>query len=164
MLVLSLLSMIADTKRNVIFAMEEPEIAIPPASQKSIVSGIRGKSSQALFTSHSPYVLEEFGPDEIIALSRDGEGVLKGESIVFPSHIKPKLYSSEFRLRFSEALLARRVLIAEGDTEVAAYPAAARRLAELQPKAFSSLESLGIAIFNARTDSQIANYGAFFKR
>ena len=37
MLVLALLSMIADAKKTVIFAMEEPEIAIPPSTQKRIV-------------------------------------------------------------------------------------------------------------------------------
>lgn len=163
MLVLALLSMIADAKKAVIFAMEEPETAIPPSSQKSIVSGVRGKSSQALFTSHSPYVLEEFKPSEIIVLSRSCTGTLTGKPVTFPAHIKPKFYSSEFRLRFSEALLARRVLIAEGETETAAYPAAARKLAELDPHTFSSLEALSIAVFNAKTDSQIANYGKFFR-
>ena len=163
MLVLALLSMIADAKKAVIFAMEEPETAIPPSSQKSIVSGVRGKSSQALFTSHSPYVLEEFKPSEIIVLSRSATGILTGKPVTFPAHIKPKFYSSEFRLRFSEALLARRVLIAEGETETAAYPAAARKLAELDPQTYSSLEALSIAVFNAKTDSQIANYGNFFR-
>ena len=129
MLVLALLSMIADAKRTVIFAMEEPEIAIPPSTQKRIVDGVRNKSSQAIFTSHSPYVLEEFRPDQILVLRRDAQGRLSAAPLVFPSHIKPKAYSSEFRLRFAEALLARRVLIAEGETETAAYPAAARRLA-----------------------------------
>jgi len=163
MLVLALLSMIADAKKTVIFAMEEPETAIPPSSQKSIVGGVRGKSSQALFTSHSPYVLEEFNPKEIMVLSRDTSGVLTGKPVKFPKHIKPKFYASEFRMRFAEALLSRRVLIAEGNTEAAAYPAAARRLAELDPKTYSPLEALCIAVFDARTDSQIANYGSFFR-
>jgi putative ATP-dependent endonuclease of the OLD family len=163
MLVLALLSIIADAKKTVIFAMEEPEIAIPPATQKRIVDGVRSRSSQALFTSHSPYVLEEFHPSEIMCLQRDSAGKLTGKPIVFPAHIKPKAYSSEFRLRFAEALLARRVLVAEGDTEAIAYPAAARRLAELEPATFASLEALGIAVFNARTDSQVAGYGAFFR-
>jgi putative ATP-dependent endonuclease of OLD family len=163
MLVLALLSMIADDKKTVIFAMEEPETAIPPSSQKSIVGGVSAKSSQVLFTSHSPYVLEEFRPDQIMVLSRDTTGTLTGKPVTFPAHIKPKHYSSEFRQRFSESLLARRVLILEGETETAAYPAAARRLAELEPTTYSPLEALGVAVFNARTDSQIANYGAFFR-
>ena len=155
--------MIADAKKTVIFAMEEPEIAIPPATQKRIIDGIRNKSSQALFTSHSPYVLEEFSPSEILVLRRSKDGKLSGKPITFPAHIKPKAYSSEFRMRFAEALLARRVLIAEGETEASAYPAAARRLGELDPGNFVSLEAMGIAIFNARTDTKVADYGVFFR-
>jgi putative ATP-dependent endonuclease of OLD family len=124
---------------------------------------VRSKSSQALFTSHSPYVLEEFSPSEILVLQRDSDGKLSGKPIVFPAHIKPKAYSSEFRLRFAESLLARRVLLAEGETETTAYPAAARRLAELDPQHYASLEALGIAVFNARADNQLAGYGAFFR-
>jgi putative ATP-dependent endonuclease of OLD family len=164
MLVLALLSMIAEAKLTVIFAMEEPEISIPPSTQKRIVNGVRARSAQALFTSHSPYVLEEFSPDEILVLKRDASGVLTGMPVVFPAHIKPKAYSSEFRLRFAEALLARRVLLAEGVTEAAAYAAASRRLSGLEPKTYSSLEGMGIAIFDARTDSQVAGFGEFFRK
>lgn len=59
MLVLAMLSQIAESKQNVIFAMEEPETAIPPYAQKRIIHEVRKLASQALFTSHSPYVLEE---------------------------------------------------------------------------------------------------------
>jgi putative ATP-dependent endonuclease of OLD family len=163
MLVLALLSMIADAKNTVIFAMEEPEIAIPPSTQKRIVDGVRSKSSQALFTSHSPYVLEEFSPDQILVLQRDAQGDLSAAPLSFPPHIRPKAYSSEFRLRFAETLLARRVLIAEGETETAAYPAAARRLAEIDPQNYASLEALGIAVFNARTDTQVSGFGTLFR-
>jgi putative ATP-dependent endonuclease of the OLD family len=106
MLVLALLSMIADARQTVIFAMEEPEIAIPPSTQKRIVDGVRSKSSQALFTSHSPYVLKEFSPDQIVAMQRNAVGKLSAAPVVFPPHIKPKAYRSEFRLRFAEALPA----------------------------------------------------------
>ncbi len=37
-LVLALLSIIAELKQSVIFAMEEPEIALPPHTQKRIIS------------------------------------------------------------------------------------------------------------------------------
>jgi len=162
-LVLALLSMIAEAKKTVIFAMEEPETAIPPSTQKSIVSGVRSKSSQAIFTSHSPYVLEEFNPEQILVLARDSDGNLTSTPAKFPAHIKPKSYSSEFRLRFAEALLARRVLILEGQAEYLAYPVAARRLAELEPDRYSSLEALDIAVFCAKTDSQIAPSAELFR-
>lgn len=56
MLVLAMLSLIAEDKQNVIFAMEEPETAIAPYAQKRIVHEVRKLASQTLFTSHSPHV------------------------------------------------------------------------------------------------------------
>jgi len=45
MLVLAMLSQIAEDKQNVIFAMEEPETAIPPYAQKRIVHELRKLSA-----------------------------------------------------------------------------------------------------------------------
>jgi putative ATP-dependent endonuclease of OLD family len=161
-MVLALLSMIAEAKQSVIFAMEEPEIAIPPYTQKRIINIIRKTANQAIFTSHSPFVLEEFDPSQICLIQRS-KGLLKSDSVILPSHIKPKKYSSEFRLRFSEALLAKRVIIAEGKTEEIGYSAAARKLEELDPSNYASFEALGVASFDAETETQIATYGKYFK-
>jgi putative ATP-dependent endonuclease of OLD family len=76
-LVLAMLSQIAQDKQNVIFAMEEPETAIPPYTQKRIIHEIRKLSAQAFFTSHSPYVLEEFSMEETVVLSRDSSCFIK---------------------------------------------------------------------------------------
>lgn len=157
-LVLALLSLIAALKQNVIFAMEEPEIAIPPHTQKRIIDSVRKKSAQAIFTSHSPYVLEEFKPSQVLVLRRNS-GTLIGIPADYPPTVKPKKYREEFRKRFCEALLARWVLITEGRTEYDAFPAAARRLHELDPNEFKPLEALSIAVVNAETDSQIAPLG-----
>jgi putative ATP-dependent endonuclease of OLD family len=161
-MVLALLSMIAELKDTVIFAMEEPEIAIPPYTQKRIVNIIRQKANQAIFTSHSPFVLEEFAPEQICLIHRD-KGKVFSKAVSLPAHIKPKTYRAEFRLRFSEALLAKRILIAEGSTEATAYSALAKRAEELKPSKYSSLEALGIAVFNAGSQTQISTYGAYFK-
>lgn len=160
-LVLALLSLIAEHKQNVIFAMEEPEIAIPPHTQKRIIDSVRKKSSQALFTSHSPYVLEEFKPSEIIVISRQS-GVLTGIPADYPPTVKPKAYRMALKTRFCEALLARRVLIVEGHAEFDAFPAAARRLNELDSERFKTLEALGVAIVNAESDTQVAPLGEHF--
>lgn len=162
-LVLALLSLIADLKQNVIFAMEEPEIAIPPHTQKRIIDGVRKKSAQALFTSHSPYVIEEFSPEQVLVLTRS-DGVVAATPAYFPPSIKPKVYKAELRKRFCEALLSRRVLIAEGRTEYDAYSAAARRLHELHPDEFSSLEALGIAVVDAETDAQVSRLGQYYTK
>jgi putative ATP-dependent endonuclease of the OLD family len=160
-LVLALLSQIAELKQNVIFAMEEPEIAIPPHTQKRIVDCMRQRSAQVLFTSHSPYVLEEFDPANVLVLRREA-GTLYSVATTLPPTIKPKAYRTEFRTRFCEAILARRVLIVEGRTEYDTIPAAARKLHELHPTEFRTLESLCVAIVDAQTDTQIAPLGQHF--
>ncbi len=163
LLVLALLSQIAKDKQNVVFAMEEPETAIPPYAQKRIVHEIRKLSAQALFTSHSPYVLEEFALDETVVLSRGSDGVLKQAIVKLPDSVKHKRYRQEFRTRFCEGLLSRRILIAEGATEAAAMPVAARRLAELNPETFSPLEALGICTLDAGSETQIADLAKLYR-
>jgi putative ATP-dependent endonuclease of the OLD family len=148
-------------KDNVIFAMEEPEIAIPPHTQKRIVDSVRKKSAQALFTSHSPYVLQEFPPEQVLVVQRDS-GTISVVPSSLPPTVKNKTYKEEFRKRFCEALLARRVLIAEGRTEYDAFPAAARRLHELHAADYKTLEALGVAVLDAGTDSQVAPLGHHF--
>lgn len=162
MLVLAMLSQIAEDKQNVIFAMEEPETAIPPYAQKRIVHEVRKLSSQSIFSSHSPYILEEFGVEDISVLMRGEDGILKQAGINLPASVKPKRYRQEFRTRFCEALLSRRVMVAEGATEAATIPAAARRLSELDPATYSSFEALGISTLDAGGDGQIADLGKLY--
>jgi putative ATP-dependent endonuclease of the OLD family len=163
MLVLAMLSQIAADRQNVIFAMEEPETAIPPYAQKRIVHEIRKLSSQTLFTSHSPYVLEEFTLDETVVLARDAGGVLRQSKVSLPESVKPKRYRQDFRTRFCEGLLARRVLIAEGATETAGFPVACRRLAELRPDAYASLEALGICPIDAAGEKSIPDMAKLYR-
>lgn len=163
MLVLALLSQIAEDKQNVIFAMEEVETAIPPYAQKRIVHELRKLSAQSIFTSHSPYVLEEFSLEETVILSRTEDGELTQAKISLPDSVKHKRYRQEFRTRFCEGLLSRRVLIAEGATEAASFPVAARRLSELNPATYASVEALGVCVIDAGTESQIADLAALYK-
>lgn len=163
MLVLAMLSQIAEDKQNVIFAMEEVETAIPPYAQKRIVHELRKLSAQAILTSHSPYVLEEFDLDQTVILSRSDDGQLTQAKIELPESVKHKRYRQEFRTRFCEGLLSRRVLVAEGATEAASFPVAARRLAELNPAVYSSVEALGVCVIDAGTESQIADLAKLYK-
>jgi putative ATP-dependent endonuclease of OLD family len=162
LLVLAMLTQIAQDKQNVIFAMEEPETAIPPYAQKRIVHEIRRLSAQSLFTSHSPYVLEEFDVGELVVLTRGSDGAMKQSAIELPPSIKHKRYRQEFRTRFCEGLLARRILLAEGATEAASLPAAARRLSEIDPTKYSSFEALGICTVDAGGDGNISDLGKLY--
>lgn len=162
MLVLAMLTQIAEDKQNVIFAMEEPETAIPPYAQKRIVHEIRKLSSQSLFTSHSPYVLEEFDVGELAVLTRASDGLLTQSAIELPPSIKHKRYRQEFRTRFCEGLLARRILLAEGATEAASLPAAALRLSQINPEKYSSFEALGLCTIDAGGESSIEDLGKLY--
>ena len=163
MLVLAMLSQIAEDKQNVIFAMEEPETAIPPYAQKRIVHEIRKLASQTLFTSHSPYVLEEFTIDETVVLGRNPDGLLSQASVTLPKSIKLAAYRQNFRIRFSEGLLARRILVGEGATEAAAFPVVCRRLAELKSDIYSSLEALGICMVDAGSHNNIPDMAKLYR-
>jgi putative ATP-dependent endonuclease of the OLD family len=163
MLVLAMLSEIAQDKQNVIFAMEEPETAIPPYAQKRIVHEIRKLASQTIFTSHSPYVLEEFTVEETVVVTRDTHGVLTQASISLPHSVKLKRYRQEFRTRFCEGLLARRILVAEGATEAASLPAVCRRLTEINSEIYSSLEALGICTIDAGADTNIRDIAKLYR-
>jgi len=163
MLVLAMLSQIAQDKQNVIFAMEEPETAIPPYAQKRIVHEVRKLASQTLFTSHSPYVLEEFAVEETVVLGRDGEGILEQKAITLPDNVKLKRYRQQFRIRFCEGLLARRVLVAEGATEASAFPVACRHLAEIKPDTYASLEVLGVCIVDADGEKNVPGMAKLYR-
>src|SRR5699024_7660666 len=76
-LVLALLTFIADLKREtVIFAMEEPEIAVPPHTQRRVADYLLQKTTQAFVTSHSPYVIERFEPRQTLLLGRQADGTV----------------------------------------------------------------------------------------
>lgn len=130
-LVFALLTHIAELKGddNVIFAMEEPEIALPPHQQRRLVDFIVNRMGQAIVTSHSPYVIEMFDPADVVVLHRDDDGLLSSSPVALPADFKPKRYRDN-RRQFAEAVLARGVLVVEGSTEGALLAAVADALAE----------------------------------
>src|SRR5690606_11422762 len=94
---------------------------------------------------------------------RGADGVLKQSSVELPASIKHKRYRQEFRTRFCEGLLARRIVLAEGATEAASFPAAARRLEEIDPNTYSSFEALGLCTVDAGGDGNIAARGKLYR-
>lgn len=164
-LVIAMLTLIAQ-KRNgrVIFAMEEPEISVPPTAQKRVVDLILGLGGQAIFTTHSPYVLEEFEPEQMTVISRKhGTGELSGARVALPASLRVKAFRTGIRTRFCEALLARRVLVTEGDTEAASYAALAKTAARANPSRFARLDTRGWAIFDAQGETNVAGFASFFQ-
>ncbi|MFI8633584.1 ATP-dependent nuclease [Microbacterium sp. NPDC077663] len=164
-LVIAMLTLVAE-KRNgrVIFAMEEPEISVPPTSQKRVVDLVVGLGGQSIFTTHSPYVLEEFELEQMAVVSRvHATGEMRSSRVELPDSLKPKVFRADIRTRFCEALLARRVLVAEGATETASYSTLAKVAARSNSTRFARLDTRGWAIFNAQGETNVADAAGFFR-
>ncbi|MFX1689849.1 AAA family ATPase [Paraburkholderia sp. A2RI-6] len=161
-LILAMLSLIADLKPStIIFAMEEPEIAVPPHTQRRIANYLMTKSTQAFVTSHSPFVIEQFDPSQTILLSRDS-GVVSGKKVSEATGLKENEFKRFARWGLSECMLGKIAIVVEGITEFHALPVIARRMEErnanLQP-----LDIAGAAFFNADGDGNGPKFGQFFK-
>lgn len=162
-LLLALLTFIADLKKdNVIFAMEEPEIALPPHTQRRIANYLLEETSQCFVTSHSPYVIERFEPDGILKLNRDEQGILSGTAIKLPAGMKAKNYRQNFRRAIAEAMLGRGVIVGEGITEQDALLVVAQKMEDNDPDLFP-LDVAGLCVINAEGDGNLEKLGAFFK-
>jgi putative ATP-dependent endonuclease of OLD family len=161
-LVLALLSFIADLKpETVIFAMEEPEIAVPPHTQRRIADYLLTKTTQAFVTSHSPFVIERFEPSQTLLLSR-ADGVVTSKKVSDATGLKDNEFKRYARWGLSECMLGKAAIVVEGLTEFHALPVAARRMEDnddtLQP-----LDIAGAAFFNSDGDGNGPKFGKFFK-
>ena len=162
MLVLALLSFIADLKTDVIFAMEEPEIALPPHTQRRVTKYLLENTAQCFVTSHSPYVIERFKPEQIRILQRSADGVLVAKTPPPPAVLKGKTYRRFSRRGLSEAMLGRGVIVAEGLTERESLLAAAEKMEETDPSAFYPLDLSGVTVFTSEGEGSIPEFGHFF--
>jgi putative ATP-dependent endonuclease of OLD family len=164
LLVFALLTFIAELKEksSVVFAMEEPEIALPPHTQRRVTRYVISQMGQSIVTSHSPYVIEQFDPAQIVILNRDDNGSLNGKPIDAPE-IKPKTFRTE-RRQLAEAILARAVLVVEGSTESALFQAASTVMERsLKPDQYTHFDHAGVSVFTASGDGDVPRYGPIFK-
>ena len=161
-LVLALLSFIAELKEeNVIFAMEEPEIALAPHTQRRIATYLLTKTTQCFVTSHSPYIIETFNPRQILILRRDENATVKGTQITLGSTVKTKTYRRYLRRGIAEAMLGKGVIIVEGITEQIVLKAVAEKLEEDDSDKYP-LDLSGITIITTDGDGSIHEFGQFF--
>lgn len=162
LLVFALLTMIADLKerKSVIFAMEEPEIALPPHTQRRVARFVKTEMGQAIVTSHSPYIIEQFEPNEIVMLTHGDDGVVAGQPID-PVGVKLKSYRTQ-RRQFSEAILSRGVLVVEGETEASLIPVAAAVLEKSDPP-YLHPDLAGLTIFTANGDGDVPRWAPIFR-
>jgi len=163
-LVLALLTFIADIKKdNVILAMEEPEIALPPHTQRRIANYLLENTTQCLVTSHSPYVIERFDPAQIQVLRKDATGKLTSIAVPGSSVLKGKTYRKHARRGLAEAMLGRGAIIGEGITEKDAILATADKMEEAHPETYYPLDLSGVTVLSADGDGSIPEFGLFFK-
>ncbi len=163
LLVFALLTLIAKRKgeRSVIFAMEEPEIALPPHTQRRVARFVLKEMGQSIVTSHSPYVIEQFDPEQIIILNRDDGGALTSQPI-HAATVKRKTFLAQ-RRQFAEAVLSRAVLVVEGDTEAALFPVASSVMERsLGADSYTHFDLAGVTIFDADGDGAVPRYGPIF--
>jgi putative ATP-dependent endonuclease of OLD family len=162
-LVLALLTFIADLKpETVIFAMEEPEIALPPHTQRRIADYLLQKTTQAFVTSHSPYVIERFEPRSTLLLTRGDDGIVSAKRISEAAGLKDNDYKRYARRGLTECMLGRGVIVVEGVTEFHALPVAARKISEAD-QSLHPLDIAGVAFFDAENDGAIPKFGTFFQ-
>lgn len=162
LLVFALLTYIAERKgdASVIFAMEEPEIALPPHAQRLLVDFVLERMGQVIVTSHSPYVIQRFSPEELVVLRRGDDGELAGAPVDM-NDVKAKRYGDN-RWQFSEAVLARAVFVVEGATEAAIFPIASEILHQDDPKNYAPFDYQGITVFDAQNDVSVADFAPVF--
>ena len=159
----ALLTFIAGLKGNksVIFAMEEPEVALPPHTQRRVAEFVLGEMGQCIVTSHSPYVIEQFDPAQIAILDRDNAGKLAGLPID-GAQVKLNALRAE-RRQFAEAVLSRAVLVVEGSTEAALFAAASTIMEQSRlPKQYTHFDLAGVSLFVASGDGDVPRHGPIF--
>ena len=161
-MVFSLLTFIAELKSNVIFAMEEPEIAIPPHTQRRIVQFLRTKMDQSVLTTHSPFVLEQYDPEDVVLLERGNDGDVAGRRIKVAG-IKAKTYKGNLRRVLAEAMLGNGVLCVKGISDGEAIYTASAVLEEDRPEGtYTPLDLSGVTVVQCEGDGGLLRYGKFF--
>lgn len=104
-----------------LFAMEEPELHIPPGMQRRLVAQAVSIAEQTICTSHSPRVAAYYPATSVQILDRRSDCLAATPLLPEPldgnaSNARRKLYHDD-RPRVIEALMHHRALIPEGRSE-----------------------------------------------
>ena len=104
-----------------LFAMEEPELHIPPGMQRRLISQAVSIAEQTVCTSHSPRVAAFYPATSVQILDRNRAQLAATPMLPAPldgnaTNARRKLFGDD-RARLVEALMHHRVLIPEGRSE-----------------------------------------------
>ena len=104
-----------------LFAMEEPELHIPPGMQRRLISQAVSIADQTVCTSHSPRVAAYYPATSVQILDCDRERLVATPMLPAPldasaTNARRKLFQDD-RARLVEALMYHRMLVPEGRSE-----------------------------------------------
>ena len=104
-----------------LFAMEEPELHIPPGMQRRLISQAVAIAEQTICTTHSPRVAAYYPATSVQILDRNPARLAATPMLLAPmdgsaTNARRKLFRDD-RARVVEALMHHRVLIPEGRSE-----------------------------------------------
>ncbi|MEJ6013382.1 AAA family ATPase [Corynebacterium sp. H127] len=127
---------LAEDAANVI-AIDEPEIHLHPASQRTVADLLTNTTNQKILVTHSPYIVQRFDPEQVVAVRPDGSS----------RQLTPGKFSIEEKYRahwwsslILEALTARFAILVEGIADRLIVEAAARAMG-------ISLDQIGAVVF-----------------
>lgn len=127
---------LAQKAANVI-AVDEPELHLHPASQRTAAELLTSRNNQKMVATHSPYIVQRFDPSQVLAI--DPAGVCHQLPAEKLSEIE-KLQAQWWSPRLLEALTARFAILVEGVADRIVVEAAAKALGV-------RLDRLGAVVF-----------------
>ncbi|MEV7702098.1 AAA family ATPase [Streptomyces sp. NPDC088922] len=115
---------LAENNANMI-AVDEPELHLHPASQRTVAQLFAQAANQKIVCTHSPYVLQRFEPAHVLVVAPDGFVHQVPDNKLGAIE---KMRSQWWSPRILEALTARSVIAVEGVADRMIVEAAARAL------------------------------------
>lgn len=127
---------LAEDAANVI-AIDEPELYLNPASQRTAAELLTRTGNQKLLVTHSPFIMQRFDPRQVVAIGPDGAArQLPADKLTTIDKLRARWWST----RLLEALSARSVILVEGIAD--------RILVEAVDRALNiGLDRLGAVVF-----------------
>ena len=127
----ALLRYLADASRqSLVFAIEEPEAFLHPAAQESLRDDLEGLAEREdvtlMVTTHSPFILSRTGKAQVVAISKDNDGISTVAATASGGEAQARTISGLFRDATIPEMLDRSaaipttswaILLVEGSTD-----------------------------------------------
>ena len=113
---------------------------------------------QSILTTHSPFVLEQYDPSDVVLLERGDGRVVAGRHIEVTG-IKAKTYKGNLRRVLAEAMLGNGVLCVEGVSDAEAlYTASAVLESGGDEGTYTPLDLSGVTVVQCEGDGGLLRY------